>query len=355
MSSRITRGVVAVALAAVALALPLYVDAFWLQLGAFAFAAGVGAIGLAILFGRVGQLSLAHSFFLAIGAYGYIWLASPAGGEDGWGLGLPSLLALPLAVGLAGLAGLVFSPIAGRLKGLYLGVSSIALVFIGQHVLFSAESLTGGYNGRSVPPLTVGSFELSGSEPDLVVLGVPFGPEERMWYVTLLVLVVAALFASALLGGRVGRAFVAIRDGEVHAETLGVEVRRYRAVAFALSSVYAGLAGALLALSFQFVVPEYWGLLLSLEYLAMIVIGGQASILGAVLGAAVVSSLPTVLQRYGEAIPGVGAVGLGGLDPAVVAQLCYGGLVVAILLFEPRGLTALFPRVLRGRTEGRSR
>ncbi|MGH8894318.1 MAG: branched-chain amino acid ABC transporter permease [Actinomycetes bacterium] len=331
----------------VALAVPFYLDAFWLQMGAFTFAAGVGAIGLAILFGRVGQLSLAHAFFLAVGAYGYIWLASP-GEEDSWGVGLPGPIALVLAAGLAGVAGWAFSPIAGRLKGLYLGVATLALVFIGQHVLFTAERLTGGYNGRSVPPLSVGGLQLSGSEPDLVVLGVPFGRTERMWYVTLLALVAMAAFAMALLRGRVGRAFVAVRDGEVHARTLGVEVGRYRAVAFALSSVYAGLAGALLALVFQRVVPDYWGLLLSLEYLAMIVIGGQASITGAVLGAAFVSSLPVLLQRYGDAVPFVGATGGDGLGPAVVAQLSYGALIVAILLFEPRGLTAVLGRLRRG-------
>ncbi|MGH3367292.1 MAG: branched-chain amino acid ABC transporter permease [Nocardioidaceae bacterium] len=347
-SARVVRGALLLSTTLVALAIPLYVDAFWLQMGAFAFAAGIGAMGLAILFGRVGQLSLAHAFFLAVGAYGYIWLASP-GEEDSWGLGLPSPVALVLAAGLAGVAGWAFSPIAGRLKGLYLGVATLALVFIGQHVLYTAERLTGGYNGRSVPPLSIGALQLSGSEPEITVLGVPFGRTERMWYLTLVALVAMAAFAMALLRGRVGRAFVAVRDGEVHARTLGVEVGRYRAVAFALSSVYAGLAGALLALVFQRVVPDYWGLLLSLEYLAMIVIGGQASISGAVLGAAFVSSLPVLLQRYGDAVPFIGASGGDGLGPAAVAQLSYGTLIVAILLFEPRGLTAVLGRLRRNR------
>ncbi len=346
-SSRWVRGLAVVTTATLALALPLYLQAFWLQMGAFAFSAAVGAIGLAILFGRVGQLSLAHAFFLAVGAYGYIWLASPRSDTEAWGVGLPSLVALPVAAGLAGIAGAIFSPIAGRLKGLYLGVASLALVFLGQHILFRAEPLTGGYNGRAAPLLKVGGLELSGTRPELVVLGVPFGPEERLWYVTLATLVVMAAFAVMLLRGRIGRAFVAIRDSEIHAAILGVEVSRYRALAFVVSSFYAGLAGALLALVFQFVVPDYWGLLLSLEYLAMIVIGGQASIPGAVAGAAVVSSLPIVLQRYGAAIPGIGVAGGTGFDPATVAQLSYGALVVLILLVEPQGLAALLSRGLR--------
>ncbi|MQA13627.1 MAG: branched-chain amino acid ABC transporter permease [Pseudonocardiaceae bacterium] len=345
---RVVRDAALVAVAVVALALPLYVGGFWLQLGSFAFAAAVGAIGLAILFGRVGQLSLAHAFFLAVGAYGYIWLASPSG-DDSWGLGLPSLLALALAAVLASLAGWAFSPIAARLRGLYLGVASLALVFLGQHILFTAEPLTGGYNGRPVPTLAVGGVQLSGSQPELVAFNVLIGRDERLWYLTLAVLVVAAVFAVAVLRGRVGRAFVAIRDAEVPAATLGVNLGRYRAMAFALSSGYAGLAGALLALLFQRVVPDYWGLLLSLQYLAMVVIGGSASIGGAILGATFVSSLPILLQRYGDAIPGVSTALGSGLGPAVVAQFCYGALIIAVLVAEPRGLVALLGRIRRRR------
>ncbi|PZG55678.1 branched-chain amino acid ABC transporter permease [Spongiactinospora gelatinilytica] len=342
---------VAVVAGVVLLAIPLYADRFWLNLGSFAFAAAIGAVGLMILVGRVGQLSLAHSFFLAVGAYGYIWLSSPAT-EESWGLGLPSLAAAVVAVALAGLAGLAFSPLAGRLKGIYLGVASLALVFIGQHVLFTAEPLTGGYNGRNVPELSIGSFQVFGVEPELSLFGVPLRQAERGWYVTLLILALTTVFAVLVLRSRVGRAFAAIRDGEVHAAALGVRVARYRSVAFTLSSVYAGLAGVLLALLFERVVPEYWDLFLSLEYLAMVVIGGQASVAGAIAGAAFVSSLPLLLQRYSDAIPGMGGA-VSNFGPAYVAQILYGGMIVLILFYEPKGLAALATRARKALTPRR--
>ena len=182
--SRFPRLAGTAAVAAVLLAVPYYLDAFWLQAGAFAMAAIIGAIGLTVLVGSAGQLSLAHAFFLAVGAYGYAFLAGePAGGPAGaapTGAGLPPLAAALLAIALAGCAGLAFSPVAGRLSGLYLGVASLGLVFLGQHVLFNARPVTGGYNGRSIPELSVLGFHLSGDEPELVLLGVPFGGRERL-------------------------------------------------------------------------------------------------------------------------------------------------------------------------------
>lgn len=155
-------------------ALPFYLDAFWLRIGLFSMAAAIGAVGLGLLSGTAGQLSLGHAFFLAVGAYGYVWLA----GEPG--PGLPPAVATVLAVLLAGAAGGLFSPVAGRVKGIYLGVATLALVFLGHHVLLTADSVTGGFNGRSVPPLELGGFTFAESDPGLTVLGVPFGAEERL-------------------------------------------------------------------------------------------------------------------------------------------------------------------------------
>ena len=135
----------AIALWVVALLLPFYLEAFWLQTGLFAMSAIIGAIGLTILTGTTGQLSLAHAFFAAIGAYGYCYFAGEdaAGASAATGLGLPPVIAMVLAVALAGLAGALYSPISGRLRGIYLGIASIGLVFIGQHILFNATGLTG--------------------------------------------------------------------------------------------------------------------------------------------------------------------------------------------------------------------
>ncbi|MEV3929359.1 MULTISPECIES: branched-chain amino acid ABC transporter permease [unclassified Streptomyces] len=321
---------------------PFYLDRFWLQAGLFAMAAAIGAIGLNLLTGSTGQLSMGHAFFLAVGAYGYCILAGESSTENGHsitGLGLPTWLAAILAVLLAGAAGGLFSPIAGRLSGAYLGIATLALIFIGQHVLFNAESLTGGFNGRPVPPLSLFGFTFDDAE--VVVAAVPFQSSEKLWYLGLGALLVSGLFARGVLRGRPGRALNAIRDHRIAAGVMGVPVARYRAGVFVLSSMYAGLAGVLLALVFQRTVPEYFGMVLSLEYLAMIVIGGLGSVAGAVIGAAFVSLLPQVLTHYSDSLPLVSAPGTGGIAPGEASRYLYGAAVVAVVLFLPGGIARL--------------
>jgi branched-chain amino acid transport system permease protein len=330
----------------VLLALPLYVGAFWLQLGLFVFAAAIGAIGLNILTGSTGQLSLAHAFFLAVGAYGYSYFAGNSGEQVGGGVtvqgaGLPPLLAMVLAVALAGLAGLIFSPIASRLRGIYLGVASLALVFIGQHVLLNAKSVTGGFYGRSAHPFSLFGFSFTGEHPPLTVLNVTFGQRERLWYLGLALLVLAYLYARNVLRGRPGRALQTIRDSEVAASVMGVNVRRYKAAAFVLSSMYAGLAGVLVALAFQRPVPDYFDLGLSVTYLAMIVIGGLGSVRGAVLGAAFVTALPLVLTQYSDKIEFLAQPGQSGVGAAEFSKYVYGAAIVLVILVAPGGLSTL--------------
>lgn len=324
------------------LLLPFYLDRFWLQAGLFAMAAAIGAIGINLLTGSTGQLSMGHAFFLAVGAYGYCVLAGESSTENGHelsGLGLPTWLAAILAVLLAGAAGGLFSPIAGRLRGAYLGIATLALIFIGQHVLFNAGSLTGGFNGRAVPPLSLFGFTFDDTE--VIVAAVPFQASEKLWYVALAALAFSAVFARGVLRGRPGRALNAIRDHRIAAGVMGVPVAKYRAGVFVLSSMYAGLAGVLLALVFQRTVPEYFGMVLSLEYLAMIVIGGLGSVAGAVVGAAFVTLLPQVLTHYSDSLPLVSAPGTGGLTPGEASRYLYGAAVVAVVLFLPGGLTRL--------------
>lgn len=325
---------------AVLCALPFYLDAFWLRIGLFSMAAAVGAVGLGLLSGTAGQLSLGHAFFLAVGAYGYVWLA----GEPG--PGLPTVVAAVLAVLLAGAAGGLFSPVAGRVRGIYLGVATLALVFLGHHVLLTADSVTGGFNGRSVPPLEVGGFSFS-ADSELTLLGVPFGAEERLWYLGLALFAVTWFTARGLLRGRPGRALVALRDSETAAAVMGVDVSRYRSAAFVVSSMYAGLAGVLLALSFRRVVPDYFGLVLSVDYLAMIVIGGLGSVAGATVGAVFVTALPLLMTRYADQLPLVAAPGTtdGTVGPTEAARYLYGASIVLILLFAPDGLHGLVRRL----------
>ncbi len=323
------------------LVLPFYLERFWLQAGLFAMAAAIGAIGLNLLTGATGQLSMGHAFFLAVGAYGYCVFAGDGDGEL-TGLGLPTWLALVLAVGLAGVAGGVFSPIAGRLRGAYLGIATLALIFIGQHVLFNAHDLTGGFNGRDVPPLSL--FGITFDDSELLVAAVPFGASEKLWYLGLVLLAAGGLFARGVLRGRPGRAMNAIRDHQIAAGVMGVPVARYRAAVFVLSSMYAGLAGVLLAMIFQRTVPEYFGMVISLEYLAMIVIGGLGSVSGAVVGAVFVSLLPQILTRYSDSLPLVSEAGTGGVSPGEAAKYLYGAALVAVVLFLPGGLVRLAAR-----------
>ncbi|MFD6314614.1 branched-chain amino acid ABC transporter permease [Streptomyces nigra] len=328
------------AVVAVLCALPFYLDAFWLRIGLFSMAAAVGAVGLGLLSGTAGQLSLGHAFFLAVGAYGYVWLA----GEPG--PGLPTSVAAVLAVLLAGAAGGLFSPVAGRVRGVYLGVATLALVFLGHHVLLTADSVTGGFNGRSVPPLELGGFSFS-ADSELTLLGVPFGAEERLWYLGLALFALTWFTARGLLRGRPGRALVALRDSETAASVMGVDVSRYRSAAFVVSSMYAGLAGVLLALSFRRVVPDYFGLVLSVDYLAMIVIGGLGSVAGATAGAVFVTALPLLMTRYADQLPLVAAPGTsdGTVGPTEAARYLYGAAIVLILLFAPDGLHGLTRRL----------
>ncbi|MFE6338566.1 branched-chain amino acid ABC transporter permease [Streptomyces sp. NPDC057806] len=320
--------------------LPFYLDAFWLRIGLFSMAAAVGAVGLGLLAGTAGQLSLGHAFFLAVGAYGYVWLA----GEPG--PGLPPAVAVVLAVLLAGAAGGLFSPVAGRVRGIYLGVATLALVFLGHHVLLTADSVTGGFNGSSVPPLEIGGFSFTGSDPDLTVMGVPFGAEERLWYLGLALFTLTWFTARGLRLGRPGRALVALRDSETAAAVMGVNVARYRSAAFVVSSMYAGLAGVMLALAFRRVVPDYFSLALSVDYLAMIVIGGLGSVAGATAGAVFVTALPLLMTRYADQLPLVAAPGTtdGAVGPTEAARYLYGAAIVVILLFAPDGLHGLVRR-----------
>jgi branched-chain amino acid transport system permease protein len=328
----------------VALLIPLYLEAFWLQTGLFAMAAVIGAIGLTILTGTTGQLSLAHAFFAAVGAYGYCYFS----GEEGLGvtsasgLGLPPLIAMVLAVALAGLAGALFSPVSGRLRGIYLGIASIGLVFIGQHILFNATGLTGGFNGRDAGVFSLFGFSFGADDPEFSVMGVPFEETERLWYLGLALVALSYFFARKLVEGRPGRALETVRDSEVAAAVNGVDVTRYKAAAFTVSSMYAGLSGVLLALIFGRIVPESFGLNLSVEFLAMIVIGGLGSIRGAVLGGIFVSSLPKILDHYSDSLPFLADAGSGGIEPGLAARFAFGAAIVAVLLFAPGGIGSLW-------------
>jgi branched-chain amino acid transport system permease protein len=325
-------------------ALPLYLESFWLQTALFAMAAVVAAIGLTLLVGIAGQLSLGHAFFVAIGAYGYAFLAGQEAADSPSGLGLPPLVALVGAVALAGIAGALFSPISGRVRGIYLGLASLGLVFLGQHILQNATGITGGYEGVAVEPFSLFGFSFTAADPDVSVFGVPYGPLERLWYLFLVIVAAAVWYGRNLVRSRPGRALATVRDSEVAAATMGVDVVRYKAAAFTVSSMYAGLGGVLYALAFGRIVPESFGFLLSVDFLVMIVIGGAGSVGGAAAGAVFVTALPLILNHYSGSLPLLADPGSGGISASEFSRYVYGAAIVAVLLFARDGLAGLVRR-----------
>ncbi len=356
-AARIVKVVVIVALLVVLLVLPLFIDEFWLRTGFAVAGAMIGAVGLNLLVGTTGQLSLAHAFFLAVGAITYVYAAGEPGGTATKvsGLGLPPLLAMVMGVLAAGLCGLIFSPIAARLRGIYLGVASLGLVFIGQHVLNTWKSVTGGFNGRTTPEFSAFGFHFGSDRPELVILDVPFGAAERLWYLGIVLVVIAVWFARNLVRSRPGRALQTLRDNEVAAAVMGVNVQGYKARIFLVSSMYGGLSGVIYALSIGAVAPESFSLVLSVQFLAMIVLGGLGSVWGAITGAAFVSALPLVFQQYAGALPLVSEPGSPGVVASQAAAFLYGLAVVLVVLFEPEGLAGLARRVRGLVSRGTSR
>lgn len=353
-SERLQRLVmVAVALLLLA-ALPLYLDAQLLQIGSWSMAAAVGAIGLTMLVGTAGQISLAHAFFVAVGAYGYAFLAADTNDN---GLGWPPVLAALGGIVLASLAGLAFSPVAARVRGLYLGVASLGLVFVGQHLIKNLVPITGGVNGRSVAPFEIFGFEFTGNNPSFELLGVAMGAQERMWYLALFSLVVAIYLANGIIRRRPGRAFVMIRDNQAAAAALGINVQHFKASAFVITSAFAGGAGVLTALAYNYVTPQNFGLMLSINFLAMVLIGGLGSVGGAVTGAVLVTAMPLLLESFAASTGFLAAGGSGGYDATTVSSIFFGVLVVVLIIVEPGGLARLWSRLwsrILGRTKPRT-
>lgn len=312
--------------------------------------AAIAALSLNVLSGYTGQISLGHAFFLAIGAYtaAYLGGTRPLGPLDPLGLNLPWYLWLPAAGVVAALVGAIVGPTALRLNGFYLGIVTLALVFIGQHIFINVSGITGGPAGRTFP---VPQFGGVGIDQQNSVLGIALTSGQQYFLLILPVLVLSALFVHNVVNSRAGRAFQAVRDHEVGASMMGVNLFEAKMGAFILSSFLAGIAGALFASYNSYVIPNYWSLTLSIQFVAAILIGGIASIWGSVLGTVFVFGLPLVLSHFQLLPP---PSGNGGLSSGDLNTLIYGALIIVFLLFEPRGLIGLFSRVQRLRRRSSS-
>lgn len=329
----------------VAIVLPFRVsDGLVFQMATM-FVAAVGAIGLNIVSGYAGQVSLGHAFFLGLGAYTAAVLSGDTGpGIDVLGYGQQMQIWLPAAGIVAAIAGLVVSPIAFRLKGLYLAVVTLGLVFIGEHLFREAEFITGGPGvGRpaAVPTLFGYAFDQPGA-----IAGMTLSRSQSLYLMALVILVVMAVIARNLGRSKIGRAFAAIRDRDIAAEIMAVPLRRYKALAFTISSFYAGITGALLYTITGYIEPGSFNLGLSVQFIAMILIGGIATVSGSIMGAAFVVLLPRFVQELPRFIPFVTGRETGGvLTTQQLEQTLYGLLIILFLIFEPRGLYGIWVRV----------
>ena len=331
------------ALLAALLVLPLQLDTELNALLATAFLSAIAAIGLNIVTGWAGQVSLGHAFFLGLGAY----TAAVLGGDASArvvGLGLDMVVWLPAAGLVAALVGLAIAPVAARVRGLYLAIVTLGLVFLGQHIFRELTWATGGAGtGRSAPDLVLAGVDLE--RPGSVLGLVTLDREMKLYYLSLALLAVLALLAKNLTRSAVGRAFAAVRDRDLAAEVMGIRLTRQKVIAFAVSSFYAGVAGAMLATVTGFIEPGSYDLFLSVEFLAMILIGGAGTLAGPLMGAAFVTLLPRLVEELPGYLPFITSGATGGfLTTFQLQTIIYGVLIVAFLIFEPRGLFGIWVR-----------
>lgn len=309
-----------------------------------AMIAAVGAIGLNLVSGYAGQISLGHAFFIGLGAY----TGAVLGGSESArtiGYDLPIFVWLPAAGIIAAVAGLLVGPIAVRLRGLYLAIVTLGLVFLGEHIFRDARAITGGPGvGRRGPDLEILGIDFGGVGE---VFGIYLTREQRQFFLALVFLVFFAVLARNLTRSKVGRAFSAVRDRDVAAAVIGVGLTRHKVLAFALSSFYAGVAGALYYAVVGVFEPTTFGLLLSIQYLAMVLIGGVATISGAIMGALFVSLLGRISQEIAGLLPGISTSSTGGglISVFQLESILYGVLIVVFLIFEPRGLFGIWVRI----------
>ncbi|MBC8417912.1 MAG: branched-chain amino acid ABC transporter permease [Desulfobacterales bacterium] len=271
--------------------------------------------GLNLLTGFTGQISLGHAAFLGVGAYTCSILIQQ---------GVPFIIALPCAGAMAALVGMIFGVPSLRLRGLYLAIATIAAQFIIEFTIRRWDKLTGGVEGMYVDPGTIGPFH--------------FNDHVQLYYLTFILAVAATLVVKNIVRARSGRAFVAIRDRYLAAEVIGVHVFKYRLMSFAVSSFFAGIAGALLAQYLEVITHESFTIHQSIDYLAMCIIGGLGHILGGIFGV----GFWFILERILEVV----TTTLNTKFPdhvtwfVSIREIVFGCVIVLFLIFEPDGLAA---------------
>ncbi|TAL15839.1 branched-chain amino acid ABC transporter permease [bacterium] len=277
----------------------------------------VGAVGLNIVTGFTGQISLGQGAFLGVGAFSCAYFMR-AWGVSFW-------LAMPMAGVTTAFVGMIFGIPSLRLKGLYLAIATLAAQFIIEYafLLPSLEKVTGGAYGAKFPPV--------------MLFGNKVSSDVSIYYIIVIVAILTVLYASNLFRSRDGRAFVAVRDHYLSAEIMGINLFKYRLLSFAISSFFVGIAGCLMGLlSYGTVMAEEFTIKLSIEYLAMIIIGGMGSVIGSIFGAIFMTLFPLSLTLLSNALassyPSVSALILS------INEGVFGLVVILFLIFEPDGM-----------------
>ncbi|WP_200938780.1 branched-chain amino acid ABC transporter permease [Modestobacter sp. Leaf380] len=322
-----------------ALLLPFVLEDDLLRLLATGAVLAIGAIGLNLVTGYAGQVSLGHAFFLGIGAYTAAVVSGETGDEDLYGFGITFLPVWLLAGGaMAALVGLVVSPLASRLRGLYLAIVTLGLVFLGEHVFREWDAVTGGVGvGRPAADPVLFGVDLSRSTAS-------FSADQQLYLLMTGLLVLFALLGRNIARSAIGRSFAAVRDRDIAAEVTGVDVRKAKRLAFVISGFYAGCAGALLYSISGYLDPSSFGLLVSVQFVAMVLIGGVATISGSIMGAYFIAILPRLTRELPEYLPFLSSSATEFPNVFQVETLLYGLLIVAFLIFEPRGLFGVWVR-----------
>jgi branched-chain amino acid transport system permease protein len=291
-----------------------YVITLLIQIGYL----GIAALGLNILVGFTGQISLGHSAFFGFGAFASAWINNS--------FGIPVFFSIPLAGLLTTAVGMVVGIPAARIKGLYLAIATLASQFILQDFFARAEWFTGGSSGSLAQPFALFGYELDG--------------DRSYFYVVLAYLVVMYVLAANLLRTRDGRALVAVRDHYLSAEVMGINLTKYRILSFAIASFYAGIGGALYAHYLQYVSIEGFDILLSIQFLGMIIIGGLGSVMGSLLGTIFMVMLPQVMEFLVDLLRATEWGNIPAITDglAFLKQAAIGLAIVLFLVFEPDGL-----------------
>ena len=283
-------------------------------------------LGLNLLTGYCGQVSLGQSAFVAMGAYtAGIFYAT---------FHFPFLAATFIAVLVSAGSGIIVGLPSVRLKGFYLALSTVAFQFIVYWVIFKAGSLTGGGYGLAIPAAKI--------------FGITFDTRVKVAYLCITSVVILCFFAKNIARTRTGRAFIAIRDNDLAAEVMGIALTKTKLTAFLISSVFAGLAGALYAMHFRWLMPDLFTLTYSVWYLAMVIVGGMGSLVGSILGTIFIVCLQEATRVWfaelAAAFPSVLSVGMG----TGISHIALGLAIVLFLIFEPRGLSHRWETIKAG-------